>query len=147
MADKNAVLSTATVQDHLSRMLPDYMIPAALLAMDAFPKMQNGKLDKRALPEPDFSTLAEAYVAPATAEEQALCTIWQEVLGIERVGASDNFFRIGGNSILAIQVSHRINKALGWNVKVADIFRFPVCSRLALCNSQKKSVTYIEGEL
>ncbi|MDR7132711.1 hypothetical protein J2X69_005085, partial [Algoriphagus sp. 4150] len=78
------------------------------------------KLDKRSLPEADFSS-QQSYVGARTETESVLCGIWQEVLGVGRVGVTDDFFRIGGNSILAIQLSHRMGNALGCEIKVADV--------------------------
>src|SRR5579871_5058292 len=105
------------------------MIPAALVAMESLPVTINGQLDKRALPEPAFG-VDEVYVAPATDMEIAVCRIWEELLELERVGMTDDFFRIGGNSILAIQVAHRMSKLLGCAVNVADIFEYPTPSSL-----------------
>ncbi|WKL50110.1 amino acid adenylation domain-containing protein [Flavobacterium pectinovorum] len=117
-------LDQGMILEQLSAVLPEYMIPGVLIAMDSFPLTINGKLDKRSLPDPDFSVAAEDYQAPSTAMEILVCGIWQEVLGLERVGVTDNFFRIGGNSILAIQVSHRMSSALGCYIKIADIFKY-----------------------
>ena len=99
------------------------MVPGALVVMDAFPLTVNGKLDKRALPDPGFGTKGEDYVPPSSELEITLCNIWQDLLGLERVGITDDFFRIGGNSILAIQLSHRMTKELQCQVKVADVFK------------------------
>ncbi|PWJ87911.1 amino acid adenylation domain-containing protein, partial [Flavobacterium araucananum] len=116
-------LDKGMILEQLSIVLSEYMIPAALVSMESFPLTINGKLDKRSLPDPDFSSATEDYTEPRTDREILICGIWQEVLGLDRVGITDNFFRIGGNSILAIQVSHRMSKALGCDVKVADIFK------------------------
>src|SRR5690606_28846371 len=112
--DNNGSLSSQSdILSELSGFLPDYMLPSALVELSSFPLTINGKLDKRSLPDPDFSLSGEEYTAPTTETEAALCRIWQEVLGVEKVGITDNFFRIGGNSILAIQASHRMSKVLG----------------------------------
>ncbi|WP_268225778.1 phosphopantetheine-binding protein, partial [Sinomicrobium oceani] len=92
--------------------------------MEALPLTVNGKLDKKALPDPGFESSKEDYVQPTTDIEIALCNIWQEVLGLERVGTTDDFFRIGGDSILAIQVSHWMTKVLDREVTVADVFEY-----------------------
>lgn len=97
------------------------MLPGSLMAMESFPLTANGKLDRRALPDPEFN-VTEQYVPPVTDTEIASCGIWQEVLGLEKVGITDDFFKIGGNSILAIQVSHRMSRALGAEISVADVF-------------------------
>ncbi len=122
-------LTQACILEELSKALPEYMLPAVLVAMDFFPLTISGKLDKRALPDLDFSS-SEEYVAPATETEVSICRIWQSVLGLERVGITDNFFRIGGNSLLAIRVSHRMSKALHCHVQVADVFRHKSISQL-----------------
>ncbi len=116
-------LDQTTILDRLSQILPEYMLPNVLVEMESFPLTVNGKLDRRVLPDPDFKILPEEYVGPTTEQEFELCAIWQEVLGIDRVGITDDFFRIGGNSILAIQVSHRMSKTLGCEVRVADVFK------------------------
>ena len=122
------------------------MIPSILVMMESFPLTINGKLDKRALPEPDFSLLSEQYIAPTTEAELAMCQIWQGVLGVEQVGIADNFFKIGGNSIIAIRISYRMSKILERDVKVADVFKYPTISKL-LSNTIHKNVEYDEEEL
>ncbi|RBL90379.1 non-ribosomal peptide synthetase/type I polyketide synthase [Chitinophaga flava] len=119
------------ITERLSAVLPSYMVPDSLVAMESFPLTINGKLDKRALPDPRFN-VSETYVAPATDTKIALCRIWQELLGLEMVGITDDFFKIGGNSILAIQVSHRMNKALGVEISVADVFKHKTIEQLLL---------------
>jgi len=110
------------ILENLSSTLPEYMVPNALVQIESFPLTINGKLDKLALPDLDFSSSQE-YLAPITEAEKTICNIWKEVLGLERVGVTDDFFRIGGNSVLAIQVSHRMSRALGCDVKVAEVFK------------------------
>ena len=146
LEDNFKLLSQESIIGQLSSKLPEYMIPKAFIEMEFFPLTSNGKLDKNALPDPQFDSLVELYVAPVSETEIELCRIWQDVLGLERVGVMDNFFQIGGNSIMAIQVSHRINKTLGWQIKVADLFMYPTCAQL-IVYSNKKSIAYVEGEL
>jgi amino acid adenylation domain-containing protein len=129
MADESAALSPEDIFIQISKVLPNYMLPSSLIAMESFPLTVNGKLDKRALPDPDFSS-SDKYVAPVTETEVALCKIWQEVLGLEHVGVRDNFFRIGGNSINAIQISHRISKKLGVEFTIKDIFICPTITSI-----------------
>ncbi|WKL50106.1 amino acid adenylation domain-containing protein [Flavobacterium pectinovorum] len=143
-------LDQGMILEQLSAVLPEYMIPGVLIAMDSFPLTINGKLDKRSLPDPDFSVAAEDYQAPSTAMEILVCGIWQDVLGLDRVGVTDNFFRIGGNSILAIQVSHRMSSALDCSIKVSDIFKFSTINKLY--NNKKdylinNNIVYEEGEI
>ncbi|MDP1608868.1 MAG: amino acid adenylation domain-containing protein [Chlamydiales bacterium] len=106
----------------LSEKLPNYMIPNMLIKMERFPLTQNGKLDKKALPAPDFKREA-AYLPPTTDLERKLCKIWEQILHCEKVGMTDDFFRIGGNSILAIQASHQMSKALGSKIQVSSLFK------------------------
>jgi len=117
-------LTEAFILEQISRVLPEYMLPSALVPMDAFPLTINGKLNKRGFPDPSFGVPADTYVAPGNDQEAELCRIWQELLGLDQVGITDNFFKIGGNSILAIQASHRMSQALGYDIKVADLFKF-----------------------
>ncbi len=128
-------LTPTIILDRLSQVLPEYMIPSALVVLGSLPLTINGKVDKRMLPDPDFIQTTEDYMAPTTGLELELCKIWQEVLGLGRVGVSDDFFRKGGNSILAIQASHRMSKALGCDIKVADIFKHKTISQLLLYSS------------
>lgn len=124
VSDKsNYVPNKIVIREKLSEMLPEYMLPSVFLELLSFPLSANGKLDKKSLPDPDFSSLAESYTAPVTEKEIIICNIWQVALGLDKVGVADDFFKIGGNSVLAIQVSHRMSKALGCNVKVSDIFK------------------------
>ncbi|NQY10032.1 MAG: amino acid adenylation domain-containing protein [Flavobacteriales bacterium] len=112
------------IQEILQKVLPDYMIPSELIEMDVFPLTTNGKLDTKALPIPDFNTLEDDFIEPASKEEESLCSIWQEILGLEKIGTTDDFFKKGGNSILALQTSHRMSKALNVEVSVSEIFKF-----------------------
>ncbi|WP_449757803.1 phosphopantetheine-binding protein [Flavobacterium frigoritolerans] len=108
----------------------------------------NGKLDKRALPDPEFTSSEADYVAPTTEIETAVCEIWMSLLELDRVGITDDFFKIGGNSILAIQASHRMSKVLGSNVKVADVFKNRTINNLKDVLSQNlyEKSKNIEGE-
>ncbi len=98
------------IRNYLKTKLPDYMIPSAFVMLDEMPLTPNGKIDRKALPAPEGSGLEKEYVAPRTENEKQLAEIWSEVLGVERVGIYDNFFEIGGDSILSIQVVARLRK-------------------------------------
>lgn len=113
----------------LEELLPDYMIPARILQVDHFPLTSNGKLDINALPEFSFIE-TKSYKAPETELEKEFCEIWQDILEVENVGISDNFFRIGGHSILAIKLSHRLNNTLNLAISVADIFTYKTIEKL-----------------
>jgi amino acid adenylation domain-containing protein/non-ribosomal peptide synthase protein (TIGR01720 family) len=96
---------------YLKNELPEYMLPAAVVLLDALPLSGSGKVDVRALPAPEEIKTEEDYVAPRTSVEQELARIWQEVLGLERVGITDNFFELGGDSIVSIQIVARAREA------------------------------------
>ncbi|TBV04729.1 non-ribosomal peptide synthase/polyketide synthase, partial [Stutzerimonas kirkiae] len=100
-----------SLRDYLSERLPDYMVPAHLIFLEALPLTPNGKLDRKALPRPDVSQLQQAYVAPRSELEQRIAAIWADVLKVERVGLTDNFFELGGDSIISIQVVSRARQA------------------------------------
>jgi amino acid adenylation domain-containing protein len=115
-------LPPAIISDILSAVLPGYMVPDILVEMKSFPVNANGKLDKQALPGHSDKP-AKGYVAPKNETEKAICAIWKKALGVKRVGLTDNFFMLGGNSIIAIQVSYQMSRTLGNKILVADLFR------------------------
>jgi amino acid adenylation domain-containing protein len=118
---------------HLKTTLPDYMVPAAFVPIDALPMTPNGKLDLRALPvfDPARPQTPHGYVAPRNDLEKSLLKIWAEVLKIERIGVLDNFFELGGHSLLAAQVMARVRKYLGIEVPVRSLFEEPTVAALA----------------
>ncbi|WP_433273364.1 non-ribosomal peptide synthase/polyketide synthase [Actinosynnema sp. CS-041913] len=120
------------VRDHLKRLLPDYQIPAAFVELDRIPLTPNGKLDRAALPAP--RTRTDDFVAPTTPAEAELARIWAEVLGLDRVGAHDNFFTLGGDSILSIQLVSRARQA-GFQLTSRDVFRHQTVAELALVSA------------
>jgi acyl carrier protein len=112
--------------------LPEYMVPAAFVLLEALPLTPNGKIDRKALPLPDRSGSTQAaYVAPHTPTEEILAGTWGELLCAERVGIEDNFFDLGGHSLLAVQVVSRVRQALGVELQLGDLFAAPTVSRLA----------------
>ncbi|MFE6871592.1 amino acid adenylation domain-containing protein [Kitasatospora sp. NPDC057692] len=114
---------------HCAPRLPDYMIPATFTALEAIPVNANGKTDRRALPDPSPAA-GDAHVPPRGPVEQALAEIWAELLGV-RAGAHDNFFQIGGNSILAIRLISRIQQEYGIDFAVRTVFEGPTVAQLA----------------
>ncbi|HST62540.1 MAG TPA: AMP-binding protein, partial [Longimicrobium sp.] len=116
---------------HLRRLLPEYMVPAAFVTLEALPLTANGKLDRRALPAPEFRADEDTYVAPATPTEQAIAAIWADILGLEQVGATDNFFELGGHSLLATQVVARIRTTLEVSLPVRALFETHTVRELA----------------
>ena len=111
----------ATARAALAERLPTYMVPAAVVALEALPLTVNGKLDKRALPAPEYQDV-DRYRAPANAVEENLAAIYAQVLGLERVGVDDSFFDLGGNSLLAMRLVARIGVELGAEVPVQAVF-------------------------
>ncbi|MFC4126656.1 non-ribosomal peptide synthase/polyketide synthase [Nocardia rhizosphaerae] len=122
-------IDVAQVRTALQRALPAYMVPTAFVVLDALPVNASGKLDRRALPAPELAP--REFRAPATPAEQLVAGVLAEVLGVERVGADDDFFDLGGNSLIATKVTARLGAALNRQVPVARIFENPVVAALA----------------
>lgn len=120
--DSGVEIEESVFLESLSATLPDYMIPNGFYCMDSFPITINGKLDKRSFPKVDLSSNTLEYMAPTTDLEKELCAVWEEVLGVDKVGITDDFFRIGGDSILAMKLSNKMSQCLSREVKVYDIF-------------------------
>ncbi|WDE09241.1 non-ribosomal peptide synthetase [Thalassomonas viridans] len=137
----------ADLRDHLAGSLPDYMVPTTFTALDSLPLSVNGKLDRRALPAPQRQSEG-AYRAPKTGLQRQLCGIWQDLLGLEQVGIEDNFFRIGGDSIISIQLVSRLRRA-GLTVQVRDIFDAPTIAGLCrlLEQAQADGIAAEQGQL
>ncbi|MES2733434.1 MAG: non-ribosomal peptide synthase/polyketide synthase [Bacteroidota bacterium] len=127
----------------LSERLPEYMVPSMLVCLDSFPLMANGKIDKKALPDPDASTMvSEAYVAPRNEIEQTLAEIWQDVLGIEQIGIHDNFFQLGGDSIIIIQIVSRARRS-GYQLQVGDLFDYQTIATLYTVLSVRTGISAV----
>ncbi|MET8010137.1 non-ribosomal peptide synthase/polyketide synthase [Streptomyces sp. NPDC005271] len=123
--------TAASLRDFLGRILPPHMVPSAFATLDALPLTPNGKVDRRALPDPDPAPSSGAgHVAPRTPLESRIATIWADVLGLERVGVHDNFFDLGGDSILSIQVVSRARQA-GLRLSTKDLFTHQTVAALA----------------
>jgi amino acid adenylation domain-containing protein len=141
VTENNTQVTEAQVLQHLSQHLPAYMKPAILIQLSELPLTSNGKLDRKALPAPEFKS-STAYIAPVSKREVVLCDIFETVLGLEKVGLNDNFFTIGGNSIMAIKLSHKINSALAVNLMVADVFRHSTVTQLAAYLASNTTPSY-----
>ncbi|MCS4509890.1 non-ribosomal peptide synthetase [Xylophilus ampelinus] len=116
-------LQADALRQHAAQGLPPYMVPAAYVALAALPLTPNGKLDRKALPAPEDQAFARsAYEAPQGPDEQALATLWAELLGIDRVGRHDNFFELGGHSLLAVRMVARLHGTLGVEVVLGKLF-------------------------
>ncbi|WP_180984584.1 non-ribosomal peptide synthase/polyketide synthase [Paenibacillus sp. F4] len=119
------------LRKQLSEELPNYMVPSHFVQMEQMPLTPNGKIDRKALPAPEqISRSTQEYRAPQTAEEQALASVWEAVLGGGPVGLTDQFFDRGGDSIKAIQVSSRLLQA-GYKLDIKDLFKYPEVAELA----------------
>src|SRR5947208_2099883 len=123
--------SVAALRDLLVQTLPGYMVPAAFATLDELPLSPNGKLDRQALPEPAEVGPGSGYVAPRTDAERALADIWADVLGMERVGVEDDFFELGGDSILSFRILSRIRAAFGVTLSARAVFDARTVVRLA----------------
>ena len=134
----------SAMRAYLRNRLPDYMVPSAIVALEALPLTPNGKVDRGALPAPEGRPEVGAYVAARTPVEEALCSIWREVLRLERVGVNDNFFELGGDSILSIQISTRANWA-GFKLSVRDIFEHQTVAGLATVAGAAASALVEQG--
>lgn len=117
----NQEIVQADLIKYLEVNLPDYMIPNSFTYMESFPLTSNGKINLRALPEPEFST-TDTYVKPRNEIETGLCQIWGQVLGIPQVGIYDDFFKLGGNSILAIKLIYETNRSLNKNLEIKTLY-------------------------
>ncbi|MFD6341692.1 amino acid adenylation domain-containing protein [Streptomyces sp. NPDC060131] len=130
-AVSRGVVDPAVLREHAAAVLPDYMVPSAFVTLDRIPLNANGKVDRAALPTPDPAADGSAgYVAPRSGVEEVLAGIWAEVLGAERVGAYDNFFDLGGDSILSIQLVAKARRA-GVEISSRDVFARQTVAALA----------------
>ncbi|MGB7605328.1 MAG: condensation domain-containing protein, partial [Lutisporaceae bacterium] len=135
VSDREEIVSD--LRDYLAKELPEYMVPAYFIKLDKLPLTANGKVDRKALPEPDGSiTTGTEYAAPSNEIEEKLAEIWQEVLDVQRVGINDNFFELGGHSLKAINIAAKINKELNVSVPLREMFKTPTIKGLA---------NYVEG--
>ena len=125
--DQAAVLSAS------KKRLPEHMVPVAIVALEALPCLPNGKVDHKALPDPDWESIAEGeeFVAPRNEAEEKVAAAWREVLGLERIGVHTNFFSAGGTSLLAGTITFKIGSAFEADANVALLFQHPTIAELA----------------
>jgi thioesterase domain-containing protein len=127
----DAVDLTRDIRRSLAETLPDYMVPAAVVALDALPLTRNGKLDRAALPVPEFGSAGNSGRAPGTPLEESLCALFADVLNVERVAVDDGFFDLGGQSLLAAQLISRIRSAYGIDLPLRVMFETPTVDGIA----------------
>jgi nonribosomal peptide synthetase DhbF len=120
-----AALDPVALRDAAGRVLPGYMVPAAVVVLDKLPLNANGKLDRRALPAPDYASGAGTFEAPATARERILCDVFAQVLGVDHVGVEDSFFDLGGHSLLAAVLVARLMQQMGIKISLKGFMGNP----------------------
>jgi len=130
-AQAGKTVDVGELRERLGRQLPDYMVPSAIVVLESLPLNANGKVDRRALPEPGLER-AQAYEAPHGEVEEALAAIWAGVLGVERIGRRDNFFELGGHSLLALQAVARVQSRMQKDIAIRDFFANPSLSEMSL---------------
>ncbi|MEE8587307.1 MAG: condensation domain-containing protein, partial [Acidobacteriota bacterium] len=126
----SSAVNSPSLRSHLKARLPTYMLPSAIVTLESFPRTPNGKLDRKALPEPEWESSGE-FVAPGTPTEEVVAGVWAEVLGREQVGVEDNFFDLGGHSLLATQVMSRLRQALEVELSLQQLFEAPTVAGLS----------------
>jgi amino acid adenylation domain-containing protein len=136
--------STDALRDHLRKSLPDYMIPAAFVALEQFPLTPNGKVNRHALPAPE-AFAAPVTEPPRTPDEQSIAALWADLLGRTDIGRDDNFFDLGGHSLLAMQLLARLEKATGVEVPLRALFDAPTVATLAGKVAEARAAS-LEGE-
>jgi len=129
--EKHRGRATPELRDRLRGKLPEYMVPSSFVFLDELPLTPAGKVDRRALPEPDRDTLKQNFVAPRTPVEERLARIWGEVLKIETIGINDDFFDLGGHSLLATQLISRVRESFAVDLPLRSVFESPTVAGLA----------------
>jgi acyl carrier protein len=120
------------LREHLARDLPEYMIPAAMMRLETLPRLANGKIDRHALPAPTSVRPAdEPHVAPRSGTESKVAEIWGEVLELDAIGVNDNFFRLGGHSLMAARVLSRVSRAFDVRLPLTGFFQRPTVAGVA----------------
>jgi amino acid adenylation domain-containing protein len=135
-----ATVTPAALRQHIKMMLPEHMVPSAFVLLDRLPLTTGGKVDRKALPEPDGERpdLERTYMAPRTPTEEILAGVWSKALGVAQVGIHDNFFELGGHSLLAAQIMYRIRETFGVELPVRALFDGPTVRSLALAVEERR---------
>ncbi|MCK5685129.1 hypothetical protein KAJ27_13450, partial [bacterium] len=135
--ESETIPDSKVLAGYLSALLPEYMIPSAFVHMDKIPLSANGKIDKKKLPDPEFKGDEDNYMAPRNELEAKICSIWQEILGYENIGIQDDFFTIGGNSILLIRLAGKLADSLGMNISIKALMAQRTISKIAEMSNVK----------
>jgi acyl carrier protein len=133
VATSNAKPTATELRRFAQDRLPEAMMPAVFVFLDELPLTPNGKVNRKALPAPEGQRpeLETAYIAPGTRQEKTIAQVWSELLGVVQVGLNDNFFDLGGNSLLVVQAQSRLREALGRDLPVVKLFQYPTVKALA----------------
>ncbi|HKE56739.1 MAG TPA: amino acid adenylation domain-containing protein, partial [Pyrinomonadaceae bacterium] len=133
--------TTSEWREYLRQQLPEYMVPAVFVTLERLPVTPNGKIDRKQLPAPDERRpeLSSGYVPPQNVAEEKIASLWQEALGVEQIGRFDNFFDLGGHSLLMAQVHGRLQTEFKREVSMLDLFRYPTINSLATFLSQEQN--------
>ncbi|WP_017653093.1 non-ribosomal peptide synthetase [Fortiea contorta] len=144
-----AIFTVSELRHFVKEKLPEYMLPAVFVMLEALPLTPNGKVDRTALPAPDNlrPELATNYQAPQSEVEKTIAKVWKQVLQLEKVGIYDNFFDIGGHSLLVVQVNNQLREILQRDLSIVEIFQNPTIKSLAEYLSQKSSETTILAKM
>lgn len=136
--------ASSELRGYLRERLPEYMVPQAFVSLAALPLTPNGKIDRRALPNPkSFAEPTKNHVPPRNEVERVIINIWQNVLGVERIGIHDNFFDLGGHSLLAVHIHRKITTELQCKLSVMEMFQYPTVDSLATFLTQNvEQATY-----
>jgi len=140
MLNIQSLLRINDLRNLLKGKLPEYMVPEVFMFLDALPLTPNGKVDRLALPAPEGERQSErAYVSPQNELEKIIAGIWQELLQVEKVGVHDNFFDLGGHSLLIVQAHSRLHEVVDRELSITDMFRYPTIEKLTRFLTQEQS--------
>jgi non-ribosomal peptide synthetase component E (peptide arylation enzyme) len=133
------------LEEYLNATLPEYMVPAAFVQLEQWPLNSNGKIDRKKLPQPEVEIRQQEYVGPRNLTEEMVCQLWQEIIRAERVGIHDNFFRIGGHSLLAAKVATRVRASFNVDIQLRTMFDSPTVAQLAEAIDRAKQAAATNG--
>jgi len=127
----HATLDGAELRHSLRQSLPEYMVPSIIMVLPSWPLTANGKLDRKALPDPEMAGQESAFVAPQSEMEKSIAALWQNLLAVDKVGIFDNFFDIGGHSLLAVRLHTALRELSGEPLLLIDLFKYPTIAAMA----------------